>query len=303
MRVNVTLPFDRIQHGEEFLTMEAVTEVATLLERVGFSGGNVTDHPVPSARWLDAGGHYAHDPFVMMSLVAAVTTKFRVQTGILVLPYRNPFITARAAASLDVFSKGRLTLGFGAGYMKAEYKALGVDFERRNEIMDEYLLAMKAAWTGEDFTFQGTGYEALGNRVRPAPVQRPHPPLLIGGNSKRAIRRAAELGDGWNPFFTPAGPLSATARTTAMADDMDLEAGIQYLKDHCEKIGRATPCEVVLGGLTHPGERWTPQLMIDRIGHYKQLGIKGCAMHFDGATRREYCDNAQHFAADVLAKL
>lgn len=302
MRVNVTLPFDRIEHAEEFVTMEAVVEIATLLERLGFSGGNVTDHPVPSSRWLDAGGHYAQDPFVMLALIAANTAKLHLQTGILVLPYRNPFIVARSVASLDAFSKGRVILGIGAGYLKAEYHALGADFDRRNEIMDEYILAMKAAWSGEDFTFEGTGYKALGNRMRPAPARKPHPPILVGGNSKRAIRRAAELGDAWYPFFTPAGPLSTTARTASMGDDMDLEAGIKYLKEHCEKIGRAS-CDVVLGGLTHPGEKWTAPAMIDRIGRYKEIGIKGCAIHLEGHTRREYCDNAERFAADVLAKV
>jgi probable F420-dependent oxidoreductase len=302
MRVNVTLPFDRVEHPEEFVTLEAVVEIATLLERLGYSGGNVTDHPVPSSRWLDAGGHYAQDPFVMLSLIAAHTTKLNLQTGILVLPYRNPFVVARSVSSLDAFSKGRVILGVGAGYLKAEYHALGVDFERRNDLMDEYIRALKAAWTGEDFTFEGVGYKALGNRMRPAPVQKPHPPILVGGNSKRAIRRAAELGDAWYPFFTPAGPLSKTSRTASMENDDDLAGAMAYLKEHCEKIGRAS-CDVVLGGLTHPGEKWTAPAMIDRIGRYKELGIKGCAVHLEGHTRREYCDNVERFAAEVLAKI
>ena len=104
MKINVTLPFDNIEGPREFLLPEAVAEVAALAERVGFDGGNVTDHPCPSARWLDSGGHYAQDPFVMLSFVAAATRKLRLQTGILVLPYRNPFITARSVATLDVFS-------------------------------------------------------------------------------------------------------------------------------------------------------------------------------------------------------
>src|SRR6202012_313545 len=136
--------------------------VSQAAERAGFYGGNVTDHPCPTGRRLDAGGPYSPDPFVMLSFVAAATKKLTLHTGILVLPYRNPFITARAVATLDVFSGGRVTLGVGAGYLKGEYKALGVDFERRNEIMDEYLQALKAAWTADEFTFQGTGYEALG---------------------------------------------------------------------------------------------------------------------------------------------
>ncbi|HEY8385732.1 MAG TPA: TIGR03619 family F420-dependent LLM class oxidoreductase, partial [Porticoccaceae bacterium] len=186
MEINVTLPFDNIQRADQFMVPEAVVEIAQLLERLGFSGGNVTDHPCPTGRWLDAGGHHAQDPFVMLSFVAAATRTFKLQTGILVLPYRNPFITARAVASLDRFSGGRLTLGLGAGYLKGEYRALGVDFDRRNDLMDEYLRALKTALSEEEFSFQGSWYEAKGNRVQPGAVQRPHPPLLVGGNSPRA---------------------------------------------------------------------------------------------------------------------
>ncbi|MCB2080161.1 MAG: TIGR03619 family F420-dependent LLM class oxidoreductase, partial [Novosphingobium sp.] len=177
--LSVTFPFDHVQYGDEFTTMQAVHDVAKTAEKAGFTSGTTTDHPVPSSRWLDAGGHYAQDPFVLLSMAAAVTTTLKLQTNIVVLPYRNPFITARSVSSLDAFSGGRFIFGMGAGYLKAEYKALGVDFDSRNDLMDEYIKAMKAAWTGEDFTFEGTGYTALGNRVRPAPVQKPHPPLWV----------------------------------------------------------------------------------------------------------------------------
>jgi probable F420-dependent oxidoreductase len=302
MKVNVTLPFDHIENPAEFLQPEAVTEIGAVLERAGFNGGNVTDHPCPSGRWLDGGGHYAQDPFVMLSLFAAATKKLRLQTGILVLPYRNPFITARAVATLDVFSGGRVTLGLGAGYMKGEYFALGVDFERRNDIVDEYIKALKAAWGADEFSFKGTGYEARGSRILPRPLQKPHPPLLIGGNSHRAIRRAVELGDAWYPFFT-AGPLSDTARTAAMTGENDLAEGMRYLHEHCAKVGRERPPEIILSSLTSPGEKLVPQALIDRIGRYQELGITGVALHLDGKTRAEWCDNAERCGADVLAKL
>src|SRR5271167_1829232 len=212
MTINIPLPFDRTKDPEQFLTMDAVREVGAAIERAGFHAALVTDHPCPTGRWLDAGGHHAQSPFVMLALLAAVTTKIRLQTGILVLPYRNPFIVARDAATLDRYSNGRLTLSLGAGYLKGEYRALGVDFEKRNELMDEYMRALKLSLTGEEFAFEGTGYKAFGNRILPGPVQKPHPPLLVGGNSHRAIRRVVELGDGWNPFFTGQ---SAAAAVTA----------------------------------------------------------------------------------------
>jgi probable F420-dependent oxidoreductase len=302
MRINVTLPFDQIENPAEFLRPEAVVEVAQTAERVGFYGGNVTDHPCPTGRWLDAGGHYAQDPFVMLSFVAAATKKLTLHTGILVLPYRNPFITARSVATLDVFSGGRVTLGLGAGYLKGEYRALGVDFERRNDIMDEYMRALKAALSGEEFTFKGTGYEALGNRIQPGPIQKPHPPLLVGGNSKRAIRRAAELGDSWCPFFTPQ-QVSSTSRTAEMSDDEDLAEGIKYLHEHCEKIGREKPPTIVLSSISSLSDNDDAAAMIDKIGALKELGAVGAAVHLVGRTRAEWCDNAERFGADVLAKL
>jgi probable F420-dependent oxidoreductase len=302
MRINVTLPFDQVENPAEFLRPDAVVEVAQAAERAGFYGGNVTDHPCPTGRWLDAGGHNAQDPFVMLSFVAAATSKLTLHTGILVLPYRNPFITARAVATLDVFSGGRVTLGLGAGYLKGEYRALGVDFERRNDIMDEYLRALKAALSGEEFTFKGTGYEALGNRIQPGPIQKPHPPLLVGGNSKRAIRRAAELGDSWCPFFTPQ-QVSATSRTAEMADEEDLAEGIEYLHEHCEKIGRATPPTLILSSISALSGTVDAAAVIDKIGELEALGAAGAAVHIEGKTRAEWCDNAARFGADVLAKL
>lgn len=302
MKINVTLPFDHTFAPQEFVTMDAVTEICQTVERAGFSGGNVTDHPCPTAKWVEAGGHDAQDPFVMLSFVAAVTKTLRLQTGILVLPYRNPFIVARAAATLDVFSNGRLTLSFGAGYLKGEYFALGADFERRNETMDEYIQAMKAAWTGEEFNFEGTGYSARGNRIRPRPIQTPHPPLYIGGNSKRAIRRVVEMADGWNPFFTSEG-VSSTARTATMSSDLDLAEGIAYMKEHCEKIGREKSPDIFLASINKPGEEWNPQALIDKIGRFKEMGVIGVGSTIDGNTRAEWCDNAERFGAEVIAKI
>jgi probable F420-dependent oxidoreductase len=302
LKVSVTLPFDRIESGEEFLSAEGIVEVAQTAERLGFYAALDTDHPVPTGRWLDAGGHYAQDPFVLLSFVAAATTKLRLQTHILVLPYRNPFITARTVSTLDVVSKGRLILGLGAGYLKGEYKALGVDFDKRNDLMDEYLKAMVTAWTHDEFTFEGTGYTALGNRILPRPVQQPHPPLYIGGNSKRAIRRAVEFGEAWNPFFTPAA-LATTSRTAAFTGLEDMREGLDYMHAHCEKVGRPTPPRLVLGSLNHPGEEWNPEGLLETIGRYREAGVSEIAAHMDGTTRAQWCDNAERFAADVLSRI
>jgi probable F420-dependent oxidoreductase len=301
MKFNVTMPFDDLATRDAFMTPEAVVTVAQTAERLGFNAALVTDHPVPTGRWLEAGGHYAQDPFVMLSLIGAATTKLRLQTGVLVLPYRNPFIVARSVATLDVFTRGRVTLSVGAGYLKGEYKALGADFDRRNEVMDEYCRALKAAWTQDEFAFEGAGYQALGNRIQPRPVQQPHPPLYVGGNSRRAIRRAVELADGWNPFFT-FPQLSATSRTADMSSDEDLAAGVDYLRAQSEAAGRSSPPEIVLGGLTRPGEKLEPAALLDRIGKYRELGVTTVGAGMDARTVGEWCDKAERYAAEVMAK-
>jgi probable F420-dependent oxidoreductase len=302
VKINVTMPFDRLDAADEFVRPEAVSEICAALERTGFNAALVTDHPCPTGRWLDAGGHFAQDPFVMLSLIAAQTRRVRLQTGILVLPYRNPFITARAVSTLDVFSGGRVTLSVGAGYLKGEYKALGADFDNRNDVMDEYILAMKAAWTNDEFTFKGSSYEALGNRILPRPQQRPHPPIYIGGNARRAIRRAVEFADGWNPFFTPAA-ISSTSRTTSMTTIDDLRQGVAYMREHCEAVGRETPPEVVLASINQVGETLSHGQMIDRMGEFAELGVTTVATNFHVDTRAEWIDKAEQFAEEVICKV
>lgn len=302
MKVHTNLPFDRIDAPTEFMTPDAVTAVSQCLEQCGYDGANVTDHPVPGSRWLDAGGHHAQDPFVMLSFVAAATSQLRLQTGILVLPYRNPFITARAAATLDVFSGGRLVLGVGAGYQKAEYRALGVDFEQRNELFDEHLRALKTAWRSDEFNFEGTGYQAVGNRILPRPLQQPNPPLLIGGNARRAIRRAVELGDAWFPFLT--GPaMNAASRTSAVSSLDDLRAGIRYMHEHCEQTGREHPPWLAIGSPVFPGENLDSAALVDRILELKAMGFQQCSVNIRGATRAAWCADAERLASEVLSKL
>jgi probable F420-dependent oxidoreductase len=300
--LSVTLPFDHIHLPDEYMTMQAVHDCAKAAEDAGFNSGSLTDHPIPSYRWLDNGGHYAQDPFVMLSMVAAVTTRLKLQTNIIVLPYRNPFITARAVSSLDHFSNGRVILGMGAGYLKPEYKALGVDFDNRNDLMDEYITAMKLAWTGEDFAFEGTGYNAVGNRMLPTPVQKPHPPLLIGGNSKRALRRTVEMGDAWHPFIVPK-MVTDTARTANIDGDEDILACIAYMAEHCVKVGRETPPEVICSSTFAVTPGFNAQEAIDGYEHLRTLGACASGTSIQTDSRTEWCELAQQFGEEVIAKL
>jgi len=302
IQIHTNLPFDHLASGGAFHSQDALIRVVNAVEQNGFAGVNVTDHPSPGARWLDAGGHHAQDPFVMLSLVAAVSRTLRLQTGILVLPYRNPFLTARAVASLDVFSGGRVSLGVGAGYQKAEFLALGVDFEQRNTLFDEYLQALKAAWVNDEFSFQGQGYQAHGNRIQPRPLQQPHPPLLIGGNAPRAIRRACDYGDFWFPFLT--GPaLNKTSRTRAMGSVEDLQEGIAYMRDYCTQIGRTQPPGLAMGSVVVPGEQLSSAALVERIREIESLGFSQCSIAVRGDTVAQWCDDAARVADEVIARL
>ena len=151
----------------------------------------------------------------------------RLFTNLCVVPYRNPFLVAKAALTLDVLSGGRLTLGVGAGYLEPEFRALGVDFEERNELLDEGLVAIKRAWTESGVEMTGRHFEVRGHTMLPRPVQSPHPPIWVGGNSKRAIRRAVDLADGWTPMPNPRA-LGARRRSAHLETVDELEALIAY---------------------------------------------------------------------------
>ena len=204
MRFTIGLPTDRVDAVNEFVTGDAVMECAAAVEAIGYDACFVTDHPAPDAKWLAAGGHHALDPMVALSFAAAATTRLRLHTHILVLAYRNPLLTAKSVLSLDVLSRGRLILGVAAGYLKPEFAALGVDFDERNELTDEAIDVLRAALTSDDYAYDGRHFHSRGTTFRPRPVQSPHPPIWVGGNSRSAIRRAVDRGDGWVPFPNPA---------------------------------------------------------------------------------------------------
>jgi alkanesulfonate monooxygenase SsuD/methylene tetrahydromethanopterin reductase-like flavin-dependent oxidoreductase (luciferase family) len=143
MRYSIALPVDHVEFAEEFCTGEAVAEIAAAADRLGYHMVFATEHPMPERKWLESGGHHALDPFVTLGFAAAATRRLRLLTNLIVLSYRSPFVTAKAATTLDRLSAGRLTMGVGAGYLEAEFRALGVDFETRNQATDEALKAMK----------------------------------------------------------------------------------------------------------------------------------------------------------------
>jgi probable F420-dependent oxidoreductase len=237
MRYAITYPITSHPYNPELVSGPGVGEVAAAAEAAGFHGLGFTDHPAPTQRWLEAGGHDALDPFVALGFAAARTATLRLIPNIVVLPYRNPFLVAKAGATLDLLSGGRFTLAVGAGYLKAEFAALGVDFDARNDLLDEALDVIRAIWTTNDVTFEGRHFTARGITAHPRPASLPHPPIWIGGNTGRARRRVATHGDGWCPFPAPAG-LAKTAGTTAIDTMERLREGIDDLRRRFDEAGR-----------------------------------------------------------------
>ena len=203
MKFAVTFPMVAHPWDQKLITKQGVVDFARTAEESGFDGLGFTDHPAPTDRWLNAGGHDAVDPFAALAFCAAITDRIKLIPNIVVVPYRNPFIMAKAIATIDSFSGGRFIFATGSGYLKGEFKALGVDFNNRNQIFDEAIEAMIGIWTNDDFAYEASTFTALGQTANPKPVQKPHPPIWIGGNSKRARRRVATVANGWTPFPAP----------------------------------------------------------------------------------------------------
>ncbi|EKF24245.1 putative F420-dependent oxidoreductase domain protein [Mycolicibacterium hassiacum DSM 44199] len=236
MRFTFTHPMHSHPYNPELITGSAVATLAAAAEAAGFDGFGFTDHPAPSQRWLQAGGHDAVDPFVAMGYAAARTTTLRLIPNLIVLPYRNPFIVAKAGATLDLLSDGRFTLTVGVGYLKSEFKALGVPFDERAQLFEEALEVIRGIWTTDDFTYQGRYFDAKGITAHPRPVSDPHPPIWIGGNTAAARARVTAHGDGWCPFAAPAA-LAQTARTAPM-DAERLAAAVDDLRRRFDEAGR-----------------------------------------------------------------
>ncbi|WP_218163803.1 LLM class F420-dependent oxidoreductase [Actinomadura madurae] len=230
------------------LSPAAMTRFARAAEESGYGALGFTDHPAPSGKWVRSGGEGSVDPFSALGFCAAVTSRIRLLTWVLVLPYRNPMLTAHQTASLDALSGGRLIVGVGTGYLRGEFRALGVDFTTRHEAFDEAVEVVRAAWSDGDVTYQGKGFEAKANRVQPSPAQGPGPPLWIHGNSRFGLERAARYADGWMGVLAT-GRLAETMRTAPIDGIDELARRIEKLRELTQKEGRpADGVEVSISG-------------------------------------------------------
>jgi len=202
-------------HRGPLASPEALRTIAARAEQLGYAYLSVSDHIV-IPRVVDHQYPYAEDgdftasqqgradtmeQLTLLGWLAAVTSRIRLLTSVTVIPHRNPLFMAKSLATTDQLSAGRVIVGCGAGWMREEFEALNLpDFDARGRVTNEYIEAMKEAWTGDAPKYDGEFVQFSNIDVKPAPIQRPHPPIWIGGESMPAIRRAVALGDAWYPF-------------------------------------------------------------------------------------------------------
>ncbi|GAB2983310.1 LLM class F420-dependent oxidoreductase [Amycolatopsis acidiphila] len=302
MRFTLEYPIERTGYAPEFRLPENLARVVRAAEEAGFGAICFSEHPAPSTKWLAAGGHHTFDPLAALSFCAGVTSRIRLMTNLLVLPYRNPLLTAKTLSTVDVLSGGRLTVVAGSGYLRSEFAALGVDFAERNELFDEAVEVLAKAWTGEPVRFEGRHFRALDQQLRPPPVQAGLP-LWIGGNSKAARRRVVAHGQGWSPLFAQ-GVDAKTVRTSPIETVEQLASAIDELRGELHEAGRSpdsvdvqteAPVPAVAGGdpeaaahldelakLASAGVTWALVRLpadgvdsaLDAIGHYGEDFIR-----------------------------
>jgi probable F420-dependent oxidoreductase len=218
-----------------FAGRDGLVDLARAAEDTGFESLWTVEHVVvpeeyesqyPYARGGKMQGDSSFpvpDPLIWLAFVAAETTTLRLATGILILPERNPLVTAKAAATLDSLSGGRLELGIGVGWLEEEFDALGVPFERRGARTDDYIAAMRALWASDDASHDGEFASFSGMTSNPKPAQG-SVPVHVGGHTRRAAQRAGELGDGFFPAKGDLAELIDVVRQTAADHGRDPEA-------------------------------------------------------------------------------
>lgn len=220
------------------------------------------------------------DPAVTLAVIATATTRLRLGTGIIILPQRNPLLLAKELASLDVVSGGRLIFGLGIGYLKPEFDALGIDFAHKGARAMEYLAAMLAVWTAEQPAYEGRFVRFRGIDAQPRPVQRPHPPIVIGGGTPAAFRRAVAHGNGWYGFAMDLAQTAAcVAGLRSAAAEVERPAGLGELEISITPRGP-------LDG--------------DAAQRFAELGVHRLIPHWPLATAEALIERVRRFGGEVI---
>lgn len=287
---------------DDFLQPQVLRTVAEHAEAAGFWAVALSEHPAPSVKWRRGGGHNTLDPIAALGFLAAATTRMKLMTNLYVLPFRNPYLSAKALGSLDLISGGRLVAGLGAGYLRSEFAAVGVDFDDRAARFDEALAALRSIWIDPQTPVGG----AIGPVWAQRPTQRPHPPIWIGGNSAAARRRVTEHGDGWCPFPASAG-LAATARTAPMDTAAHLADGIADLRRRCDAAGRDFSTVDIaftnrVGG-SPGGDDFNAEEYLAGLAELAALGVTWVQVAVPGDSLVHAVESVQRFGALVIDQL
>jgi probable F420-dependent oxidoreductase len=242
----------------------------------------------PDGQFPGGPGAGLHDPFVALAFIAAHTHTIKLGTGVFVLPLRNPLAVAKAVVSVDVLSNGRLLFGVGIGWLKEEFEAVGMSFVNRVSRTREWIAMLKTLWAEETPYFQGRYHSFPPIGFSPKPVQQPHPPIIFGGESEPALKRAAELGDGWiGVRHSPAS----------------IKPLLEQLQMYTQEANRDfTQLEITVG--LDAGVQ--PDL--DTVKRFADAGVHRLVVFAPGFIPRSRYDShlfpqMERFAEDVMAKL
>jgi probable F420-dependent oxidoreductase len=277
-------------------TTEGIITTASKAEDLGFDAVFVNDHIIVDDSPRSAAWANTYDPFIALSFIAAHTTHIPLGTSVLIMPYRNPIVTAKMIATLDQMSGGRVIVGVGVGWNEAEYRALSVPFHERGARTNEYLRLWKACWAPGVVSFEGKFFAFSHMRISPKPIQQPHPPIWVGGSSPAALRRTAEFAQVWQPTPTP------------LADLIERQA---YLREACEKIGRqdvpatrmsfrvnfsAITGASVAAGTARPTGQGTPVQVAEDIQRYRdKAGVEAFQINFNGCHSLDQLLASMHY--------
>ena len=300
---------------------EGYLAVAAAAERLGFDFISVNDHIVvpadiasryPYSEAGDWGGATAGEcleQLSALSFLAGCTRRVRLLTSVMVVPHRQPILAAKMLATVDILSGGRVIVGCGAGWMEEEFKAVGAPpFADRGRATDEYIEAFKELWTNDAPAYRGRHVAFDNILFRPKPVQKPHPPIWIGGESEPAMRRAIKHGNGWYPASSnPANRLDTAARVAS---------AIENFKGMAAKAGRDAKsialAHVVLWPVNWEAEAaisggrrtmtGTSAEILDDVATMAKSGVGDICLSFHGTTVAEIVARMERFAGEILVK-
>ena len=294
---------------QERLTTADFQRVARTADELGFDAISIPEHIVMPNDLVPAMGPFWPDAFTAMSFIAGATTRIQVDSSVIVTPYHHPVTFAKAVSTLDLLSGGRVKLTLGAGMARGEFAALGVPFTKRGRVMDEYIDAMKVLWTADEPEYHGEFVDFAGIAFEPKPVQKPHPPLWIGGSSMAALRRAARVGDGWSPMGSQGGKGPWVNGPEDLPFFLEEARRVPGFAEREAHFGISMPLVSVRFGPNHEDlpnvdkPIVSTQDVIDRIGVLRDAGVTSTSIMRPGTDPRsleDYLDGLQWAAEDVI---